>query len=140
VVTGDPSDAADQPDPTDRTDRTDRADSPARTRRRSRTQPAGSCADDSAQQDAIARTAVQRFVGTEPAGTVAVVERLGRPGARIVVVAADGRFGDAVVSSVAAAERICDELGVPRQEWDRELSARISPSPADRRRMAGTGR
>jgi hypothetical protein len=34
---------------------------------------------------------------------VAVIEHLGRVGARIVLIAPDGEFGDAVVSSVRAA-------------------------------------
>lgn len=74
------------------------------------------------------------------AGAVAVVEYLGRSGARIVVVAADGSYGDAVVSGVTAAHAVCAAAGLLVVQWDRALSARISPTPADRRRMAGTGR
>lgn len=72
---------------------------------------------------------------------VAVVSYLGRVGARIVVVADDGAFGDAVASSVPAANEICAQAGIPVADgWNRELSARIAPSAEDRRRMAGTGR
>lgn len=68
---------------------------------------------------------------------VAVVEHLGRVGARIVVVASDGEFGDALAASVPAAEAACREAGIAVQGWDRDLVARITPTPADRLRMAG---
>jgi hypothetical protein len=72
---------------------------------------------------------------------VAVISYLGRVGARIVVVADDGAYGDAVASGVEAARRICSQAGIPVADgWTRELSAKIAPSPEDRRRMAGTGR
>ena len=72
---------------------------------------------------------------------VAVINYLGRVGARIVVIADDGAFGDAVASSVTAATEICSQAGVRVADgWNRELSAKITPSPEDRQRMAGTGR
>jgi hypothetical protein len=72
---------------------------------------------------------------------VAVISYLGRVGARIVVIAEDGAFGDAVASSVAAANEICAAAGIPVADgWNRELSGQIKPSAEDRRRMAGTGR
>ena len=72
---------------------------------------------------------------------VAVISYLGRVGARIVVVADDGAFGDAVASSVEVATEICSQAGIPVADgWNRELSATIKPSAQDRRRMAGTGR
>ena len=76
---------------------------------------------------------------TEPA--TAVITYMGRSGARIVVVAGDGAFGDAIVSGVEAGAVVCEEAGIPVADgWDRELSAQLTPSPADRERMAGTGR
>lgn len=71
---------------------------------------------------------------------VAVIEHLGRSGARIVAIGADGTFGDAVVESVAAAEGVCRQAAVPTTDWDRETSARLVVTPADRTKMAGTGR
>jgi hypothetical protein len=80
------------------------------------------------------------LTGHQGAG-VAVISYLGRVGARIVVIADDGAFGDAVASSVAAATEICAQAAIPVADgWNRELSGRISPSAEDRRRMAGTGR
>jgi len=70
-----------------------------------------------------------------------VVSYLGRSGARVVVVAGDGAFGDAIVTGVEAGAAVCEQAGIAVADgWDRELSARITPSPADRARMAGTGR
>jgi hypothetical protein len=90
--------------------------------------------------DAASVKRLRDFVAGHSGGT-AVINYLGRPGARIVVVADDGAYGDAVVSGVVAAAEVCRQAGIPVAEgWDRELWAKISPSPADRRRMAGTGR
>jgi hypothetical protein len=84
---------------------------------------------------------LRRFVTDHGGSGTAVVSYIGRAGARIVVVASDGAFGDAVVSGVEAGVRVCEHAGIPvADEWDRELSAAIRPSAADRRRMAGTGR
>jgi hypothetical protein len=81
------------------------------------------------------------FVAAHGGKGVAVVNYLGRVGARIVVVADDGAFGDAVATSVEIAGQICEQAGIPVADgWNRELSATISPSPEDRERMAGTGR
>lgn len=80
-----------------------------------------------------------RFVGEHGPSTV-TVDHLGRSGARIVVMAADGRYGDAVVSSVPVALEICRRAAVPVGEWDRARTSRISPTPADWKRMAGSGR
>jgi len=77
-----------------------------------------------------------RFDGDE----VAVIEHLGRVGARIVIVATDGQFGDVIVSSVTAARQVCERAGVQVGDWDRELTARVTPTPEDRRRMASRAR
>lgn len=83
---------------------------------------------------------LRSFVAAHGGSGTAVREHLGRRGVRIVVVAADGRFADAVVDSMEAANSCCEHAGVPIGEWDRELTTRITVSSADRRRMAGTGR
>jgi len=91
--------------------------------------------------DAASVKRLRDFVAGHTGAGSAVINYLGRNGARIVVVADDGAFGDAVVSGVVAAAEVCRQAGIPVADgWDRELSAKISPSPADRRRMAGTGR
>ena len=93
--------------------------------------------------DADARHAgrLRAFVAAHGGAGEAVVEPIGRVGVRIVVVAADGAYGDAVASGAEAAAVICERAGIPVADgWTRELSAGITPSAADRRRMAGTGR
>lgn len=72
--------------------------------------------------------------------SVAVVDHLGRSGARIVAIGPDGRFGDAVVESVAAAQEVCRRAGVQLKSWDLETSGMVAVSAADREKMAGTGR
>lgn len=81
-----------------------------------------------------------RSFAAERGKSVAVIAHLGRSGARIVAIGPDGSFGDAVVGSVAAAEEVCRRAGVPTADWDRETSAKLVVSPADRTKMAGTGR
>ena len=91
--------------------------------------------------DAAKVRRLREFLAGHTGKGVAVISYLGRVGARIVVVADDGAFGDAVASSVDAATEICARAGVPVADgWNRELSGRIQPSAEDRRRMAGTGR
>lgn len=84
---------------------------------------------------------LRAFVAAHGGSAQAVVEPIGRVGVRIVVVAADGSYGDAVVASAETAAALCERAGIAVVDgWTRDLSASVSPSPADRRRMAGTGR
>jgi hypothetical protein len=100
--------------------------------------PAGPGGLDEHDGDAVGRL---RHFAAEHGGTaVAVIENIGRIGARIIAIAPDRAFGDAVVSSVEAARKVCERAGLEIREWDRELTAALTLSPADRRRMAGTGR
>jgi hypothetical protein len=92
-----------------------------------------------AEHDAAAVGRLRDFDARHGGDAVAVIEHLGRNGARIVVVAPNGEFGDAVVGSVPAAEQVCRRAGLPVREWDRELTALVTMTPADRRRMAGQG-
>ena len=91
--------------------------------------------------DAAQVARLAEFVAGHGGSGTAVVNYLGRVGARIVVIADDGAFGDAIASGMAAANQICAAAGIPVADgWNRDLSAKIRPSPEDRRRMAGTGR
>lgn len=92
--------------------------------------------------DRRAAQRLRRFVEAGGGAVTAVISYLGRGRVRIVLVAqASGVFGDAVVGSVESAEAVCELAGVPVADgWTRELSAGLAPTPADRRRMAGTGR
>jgi hypothetical protein len=80
------------------------------------------------------------FVAAHGGTGTAVCNHLGRRGVRIVVIAADGRFADAVVPDLQVAAATCSAAGLPVGEWDRELTNRVTVSAADRRRMAGSGR
>ena len=82
---------------------------------------------------------LRRFAREHGGSATAVVTYLGRRGARIVAVGADGAFGDAVVSSVAAGQLVCAEAGIDvSDEWTRELSDAIRFTAAERRRMGGS--
>ena len=90
--------------------------------------------------DAGPAVRLRAFVAEHGGSGTAVIAYLGRPGARIVVVAADGRFADAVVAGMDEAAAVCAAAGITVGTWDRELTALVTPSKADRVRMAGTGR
>jgi len=99
----------------------------------------GSAELSSREKEQVGR--LRAFVTAHGGPATAVIGYLGRSGARIVVVAGDGAFGDAIVSGIEAGAAVCEQAGIPVADgWDRELSAQITPSPADRQRMAGTGR
>ena len=84
---------------------------------------------------------LRSFVSAHGGSGEAVVESIGRVGFRIVVVAADGAYCDAIAPSAEVAAQVCEQAGIAVADgWTRELTATVSPSPADRRRMAGTGR
>ena len=85
--------------------------------------------------DAEAVGRLREFAGAHGGDVVAVVEHLGRVGARIIVIAPDGQFGDALVSSTQAAGQVCQRAGIDVRDWDRELTARVTPTPADRQQM-----
>lgn len=69
----------------------------------------------------------------------AVLEGLGRYGARVVLVGADGRVGDLVVRDMARARLVCELAGARVHEtFSRELSARMHNTRYEWQRM-GTG-
>lgn len=69
-----------------------------------------------------------------------MIENLGLDRVRIVLIGQNGTFGDVIVGSVETAELVCKDAGVTIGSWDRETSAQLVVSRADRRKMAGTGR
>ena len=67
----------------------------------------------------------QRAVDDD-AAVACVVEHLGRYGAKVVMVGADGRYGDLVLPDVARAELAVRLAGTePLAEFDRDLGARM---------------
>jgi hypothetical protein len=84
---------------------------------------------------------LRSFLAAHGGGGEAVIAPIGRVGVRIVVVGTDGAYCDAIAPTVAEAGQWCEQAGIAvADEWTRELAASVSPRPADRRRMAGTGR
>jgi len=62
-------------------------------------------------------------------GAKAVIEYVGRRGARIVLVGEDGTWEDQFVSNTDIARRACESAGVEVQnEWERELIDQMRPS------------
>lgn len=62
-------------------------------------------------------------------GATAVIEYVGRRGARIVLVGQDGTWGDQFADSTATARAACVTAGVDiENEWERELVEQMRPS------------
>jgi hypothetical protein len=62
-------------------------------------------------------------------GAKAVIEYVGRRGARIVLVGEDGTWGDQMAESTDIARRACGEAGVDIENaWERELIDQMRPS------------
>jgi hypothetical protein len=75
----------------------------------------------------------QRFA-KEHGGATAAVEYLGARGTRIVLVGADGFWGDLVAPSQAAAERVVEAAGLAREE---DFGGGVRTGPYEWKRMAG---
>lgn len=62
-------------------------------------------------------------------GATAIIEYVGRRGARIVLVGEDGSWGDQFASGTDVARQACAAAGVAiENSWERELIARMRPS------------
>ncbi len=62
-------------------------------------------------------------------GAKAVIEYVGRRGARIVLVGEDGTWTDQFASGTDIARRACEKAGVEvENEWERELIEQMRPS------------
>ncbi len=62
-------------------------------------------------------------------GARAVIEYVGRRGARIVLVGADGEWGDEFAPSTDVARMACEKAGVTIENgWERELIELMRPS------------
>jgi len=62
-------------------------------------------------------------------GATAVIEYVGRRGARIVLVGQDGSWGDHFADSTDTARAACAKAGVAvENEWERELVEQMRPS------------
>ncbi|WP_033212567.1 hypothetical protein [Kitasatospora phosalacinea] len=67
-----------------------------------------------------------------------VVEYVGAIGTRIVLVGADGAWGDQVAPSYAIGRRAAELAGLTlREEFDGELGLKVKTGPYEWKRMAG---
>jgi hypothetical protein len=84
-------------------------------------------------------SALKSFAAAHGGGGTAVVEYVGRERARVVVVGADGVWGDEVVPSVETGKAAAEAAGLTvKDTWDRELTAAVRTTQEDRLRMAGS--
>ncbi len=71
---------------------------------------------------------LKEFVGSH-GGAKAVIEYVGRRGARIVLVGNDGEWGDQFAESTSVAREACEKAGVTvENEWERELMELMRPT------------
>lgn len=81
--------------------------------------------------------AATAFVAAHGGSARAVVENIGRAGARVVLVGEDGAMGDVIVAGPAAGEALIERVdGLEAAEWDRETVAATTIGAAHRRKMA----
>jgi hypothetical protein len=81
------------------------------------------------KQSASSLVAGIKAFATAHGGAKAVIEFVGRRGARIVLVGGDGEWGDQLAPSTDVARRACEKAGVELQnEWERELVELMRPS------------
>ncbi|WP_410654924.1 hypothetical protein [Amycolatopsis sp. lyj-112] len=82
--------------------------------------------------------AARDFVKRHGKPSRAVVENIGRIGARVVLVGADGALGDVVVASTEAGEALVEAVeDLEPAEWDSETVNATKIGAEHRRRMAG---
>jgi hypothetical protein len=68
---------------------------------------------------------------SEHDGATAVIEYVGRRGARIVLVGEDGTWGDQLAPATDVARAACREAGVPVENgWERELTENMHGGPS----------
>lgn len=73
-------------------------------------------------------TSLKSFAASH-GGAKAIIEYVGRRGARIVLVGEDGAWSDQFAASTDVARQACEVAGVPlERQWERELIAKMRPS------------
>jgi hypothetical protein len=81
--------------------------------------------------------AARKFVKAHGKPSRAVVENIGRAGARVVLVGADGALGDVVVPSVATGEALIEAVeDLEAATWDAETVQATKIGAEHRRKMA----
>ncbi|HKS49907.1 MAG TPA: hypothetical protein VJT49_33325 [Amycolatopsis sp.] len=80
----------------------------------------------------------RRFVKLHGKPSKAVVENIGRAGARVVLVGADGAMGDVMVPTPATGQALVEAISeLETAAWDAETVNATVIGPGHRRRMAG---
>ncbi|WBB54061.1 hypothetical protein [Verrucosispora sp. WMMD573] len=70
-----------------------------------------------------------RSFAAEHGGAKAVIEYVGKRGARIVLVGSDGAWGDQFAEDTVTAREACAQAGVAVENaWERELMDQMRPS------------
>jgi hypothetical protein len=70
-----------------------------------------------------------RSFATGHGGAKAVIEYVGKKGARIVLVGEDGTWADQFADGTDVARQACEKAGVQvENEWERELMEQMRPS------------
>lgn len=73
-------------------------------------------------------TEIKSFAA-EHGGAKAVVEYVGKRGARIVLLGEDGEWSDQFANDTSQARKACEHAGVTvENEWERELLEQMRPS------------
>lgn len=82
--------------------------------------------------------AARAFVAAHGRPSKAVVQRIGRAGARVVLVGADGALGDVTVPDAGTGDALVEAVeDLEPAKWDAETVGATVIGPAHRRRMAG---
>ncbi|MEU1531876.1 hypothetical protein [Streptomyces fagopyri] len=98
----------------------------------------GTARDTGAERKAARLARQIRAFADEHGGAEGQVAYIGERGARIVLVGADGGWGDLVAPSRAIAEDAVKKSGITvHEEFDGEFAAKVRTGPYEWKRMAG---
>lgn len=82
--------------------------------------------------------AARKFVAEHGKPAKGVVENIGRAGARVVLVGADGALGDIIVPDPATGEALLEAIeDLEPAQWDAATVGAVKIGAAHRHRMAG---
>ncbi|MTD55857.1 hypothetical protein [Amycolatopsis pithecellobii] len=82
--------------------------------------------------------AARRFVAEHGKPAKGVVETIGRAGARVVLIGADGALGDVIVPGADTGAALIEAVeDLEPAEWDARTVGAVKIGPAHRHRMAG---
>lgn len=89
--------------------------------------------------DPRALASARAFVAEHGKPARAVVSNVGRSGARVVLVGADGTMGDVFVADTSTGDALVEAVAdLEASSWDADTTAAAKIGAAHRRRMAGS--